>query len=99
MDGVPDPDSEVSYELDEYGWPESVTFEMYNIHGGTLTPMPAFHETLGVSTGGSDNDEEEETEESTETDGGDDSTNGEDSDYAGSAKSEFNTIKPPIVWH
>lgn len=100
MDGCPDPESEVSYELDEYGWPEKVTFEMYNIHGGTLTPMPAFHETLGVTTDGSDNNEEEEdTEESTEVEGGDDTANDEGSDYAGSAKSEFTTIKPPIVWH
>lgn len=94
MDGMPDPDSEISYELDEYGWPEEITFELYNIHGGTLCMDPAFRETFGVTAGEDTGDDT--TEEPTDTE---EDTTDESSGIAASATPECTTIKPPIIWH
>lgn len=97
MDGMPDPDFEVEYELDEYGWPTKVTFPMYNIHGGTLTSMPAFHETLGVKVASGEASEEDDTENDDQEVDVEDDVDTEDS-VAASAAPEYTTIKPPIVW-
>lgn len=98
MDGVPAADVEVEYEFDEYGWPTKVTFPLYEIHGGTLTSMPAFHETLGVQVGGTAEvapvgeepvEDEVPVEDDTET---------EDS-VAASAGPGYTTIKLPNPRH
>lgn len=90
MDGTVPADVEVEVEYDEYGWPVKVTFPMYKILGATLTPMPAFQETLGVAVGvGAEANapaaeavpaEEAATEE------------------AIAASAVATTIKPPIIW-
>ena len=55
MDGGPCDEGDVIYEYDEDGWPSLIIFENYNIAGATLTPGPAFTQTLGVAIGDEQN--------------------------------------------
>lgn len=97
MDGKPSDESEVLYEYDEEGWPNKVTFEMYDIHGATLTSQPAFRETMGVMTGddGLVDAVSPPPIDAADTDVSDDD---ETDSVAASAEPGYTTIEPPIVW-
>jgi hypothetical protein len=98
MDGRPAPDSEIEVEYDDDGWPEMVTFHLYEILGATLTSGPAFQETIGVKVGEESDTDEDEMPDDEE--GSDDAPDVIDDDsVAASAEPGYTTIKLPIVWH
>jgi hypothetical protein len=97
MDGRPAEDAEVIYDYDEYGWPNKVTFELYEIFGATLTSDPAFKETMGQTIGGDSG--VEPTDPEADEEGSDDAPDEADDSVTASAEPEYTTIKLPIVWH
>lgn len=109
MDGKPSDDFDVVYEYDEDGWPTKVIFEQYEIHGGTLTSQPAFHETMGVQVGtdgvmeppveGDETDTEDDAEPEGEVSSDVEGDSDEDEEpVAASASPGYTTISLPIIW-
>ncbi len=88
IDGAVTGDVEFEWDDDNDGfWPDRMIFTKMQILGATLTSMPAFHSTIGLTVGDF-NEDPAATAAASATPG----------DGELEVEAEAMTIKPPIVW-